>query len=143
MCIRDSYSAVLPGLGQAYNKDYWKIPVAYAGLAIPIYFYINNDKEYNRFRDAYKRRLAGFEDDEFFGQVNDDGLIEAQRFYQRNKEISLLVTAAIYVINIVDANVSAHLRQFNVSDDLSLQPDFQFDEFSGKTHYVMSLNYKF
>lgn len=137
------YSAVLPGLGQAYNKDYWKIPVAYAGLAIPIYFYINNDKEYNRFRDAYKRRLAGFEDDEFFGQVNDDGLIEAQRFYQRNKEISLLVTAAIYVINIVDANVSAHLRQFNVSDDLSLQPDFQFDEFSGKTHYVMSLNYKF
>ena len=87
--------------------------------------------------------MAGFEDDEFFGQVNDDGLIEAQRFYQRNKEISLLVTAAIYVINIVDANVSAHLRQFNVSDDLSLQPDFQFDEFSGKTHYVMSLNYKF
>lgn len=137
------YSAVLPGLGQAYNKQYWKIPIAYGGLATTVYFYIRNDNEYNRFRDAFKRRLAGFEDDEFFGRVTDQGLIEAQRFYQRNKEISLLVTAAVYVLNIVDANVSAHLRQFNVSEDLSLQPDFRFDEFSGKTSLGMSLNFKF
>jgi len=137
------YSAVLPGLGQAYNEQYWKIPIAYGGLATTVYFYIRNDKEYDRFRDAFKRRLAGFEDDEFFGQVTDQGLIEAQRFYQRNKEVSLLVTVAVYVLNIVDANVSAHLRQFNVSEDLSLTPDFNFDELSGKTSLGMSLNFRF
>ena len=68
------YSAVLPGLGQAYNKKYWKIPIVYAGLGVGLYFYIDNNKEYNRYREAYKRRLAGFEDDEFFGTVTSDGL---------------------------------------------------------------------
>ena len=61
------YSAVLPGLGQAYNKKYWKIPIVYGALATGIYFYNQNDKNYNRYRNAYKRRLAGFTDDEFYG----------------------------------------------------------------------------
>ena len=61
------YSAVLPGLGQAYNKKYWKIPIIYIGMASGVYFYVQNDKDYDRFRNAYKRRLAGFTDDEFFG----------------------------------------------------------------------------
>ncbi|MEM9680813.1 MAG: DUF5683 domain-containing protein, partial [Bacteroidota bacterium] len=59
------YSAVLPGLGQAYNKKYWKIPIVYAALGTGVYFYIQNNNEFNRYRDAYKRRLAGFTDDEF------------------------------------------------------------------------------
>ena len=50
------YSAVLPGLGQAYNKKYWKIPIVYGALASGIYFYKQNDKDYNRYRNAYKRR---------------------------------------------------------------------------------------
>jgi len=126
------YSAVLPGLGQAYNGKYWKIPIAYAGLGVGIYFYLENDKQYDRYRDAYKRRLAGFEDDEFFvngvARVSTDGLIRAQKFYQRNKEVSLLVTAGIYVLNIIDANVDAHLQQFNVSEDLSFKPAVNFDD---------------
>mgnify|MGYP001417547654 FL=1 len=61
------YSAVLPGLGQAYNKKYWKIPIVYGALGAGIYFYKKNDTDYNRYRSAYKRRLAGFTDDEFFG----------------------------------------------------------------------------
>lgn len=141
------YSAVLPGLGQAYNGKYWKIPIAYAGLGVGIYFYLNNDKEYNRYRSIYKRRIAGFRDDEFIvdGQerVTDEGLIRAQRFYQRNKELSLLITVGIYALNIIDANVDAHLQQFNVSEDLSLKPAVNFDQYTGKTGYGLSLNYNF
>ena len=109
------YSAVLPGFGQAYNKKYWKIPIVYAALGTGIYFYSTNNKEYNRYRDAYKRRLAGFEDDEFYNRVTLDGLQRAQRFYRKNKEVSLLVTSGIYALNIIDANVDAHLLQYNVN----------------------------
>ena len=70
------YSAVLPGLGQAYNKKYWKIPIIYAGMATGVYFYLQNDKDYDRFRNAYKRRLAGFTDDEFYG--DNEGLVIAE-----------------------------------------------------------------
>jgi hypothetical protein len=142
------YSAVLPGLGQAYNGKYWKIPLVYAGIGTGIYFYLNNDKKYDRYRSAYKRRLAGFTDDEFYNAngtpgITNDGLIRAQRFYQRNKELSLLVTIGIYALNIIDANVDAHLQQFNVSEDLSLRPSMNIDEYSGKPGYVLSLNYNF
>lgn len=142
------YSAILPGLGQAYNGKYWKIPIAYAGLGVGIYFYLDNDKQYDRYREAYKRRLAGFKDDEFYvnpenPRVTTDGLIRAQKFYQRNKEVSLLVTAGIYILNIIDANVDAHLQQFNVNEDLSFKPAVNFDEYAGKTRYGLSLNYNF
>ena len=141
------YSAVLPGLGQAYNGKYWKIPIAYAGLGIGIYFYLDNDRQYDRYRDAYKSRLAGKETDEFFvdgvARVSTDGLIRAQKSFQRNKEVSLLVTAGIYILNIIDANVDAHLQQFNVSEDLSFKPAVNFDEYSGKTRYGLSLNFNF
>jgi hypothetical protein len=70
-------------------------------------------------------------------------LIRAQRFYQRNKELSLLVIAGIYALNIIDANVDAHLQQFNVSEDLSLKPAFNFNEHTGKTGYGLSLNFNF
>jgi hypothetical protein len=56
------YSAVLPGLGQAYNKKYWKIPIVYA-IGTSLYFYLNSNKKYNQYRDAYKRRLEGYSDD--------------------------------------------------------------------------------
>lgn len=137
------YSAVLPGLGQAYNKKYWKIPIVYAGLGIGIYFYVDNNKEYNRYRDAYKSRLAGFENDEFFGVVTTDGLQEAQKNYGRNREISLLVTIAIYALNIIDANVDAHLLQFNVDDNLSLRPHYKLNEFDNKSDLGLTLNFKF
>lgn len=142
------YSAILPGLGQAYNGKYWKIPIAYAGLGIGVYFYINNDQQYDRYRSIYKRRLAGHLDDEFVGpggqlRVTNDGLIRAQRFYSQNKEISILVIAGIYALNIIDANVDAHLQQFNVSEDLSVKPSINFDHFTGRAGYVLSLNYNF
>ncbi len=140
------YSAIVPGLGQAYNGSYWKIPIAYAGLGTGVYFYLENDKEYNRFRDAYKNRLAG-RPDEFtvdgVQQISNDRLIDAQEYYQKNKEISILVTVGVYILNIIDANVEAHLRQFNVDEDLSVKPGLDYDALSGKTNYGLTLNYRF
>ncbi|WP_188654490.1 DUF5683 domain-containing protein [Yeosuana aromativorans] len=137
------YSAVLPGLGQAYNKKYWKIPIVYGALGTGIYFYTNNNKEYNRYRDAYKRRLAGFEDDEFFGRIDLNGLQRAQKFYRKNKEISLLVTIGIYALNIIDANVDAHLLQYNIDKNLTLAPHFKFNEMDAKSDLGLTLNFNF
>lgn len=141
------YSAVLPGLGQAYNKKYWKIPVIYAGMAAGVYFYLKNDKEYDRFRNAYKRRLAGYTDDEFYGTgttpiISNDRLIDAQKSSQKNKDVSIIVSIAFYLINIVDANVDSHLKQFNVSDDLSLRPNLDFNPIHTQANYGLSLTYR-
>lgn len=141
------YSAVLPGLGQAYNGRYWKIPIVYAALGVGTYFYINNDNEYHRYRDAYRIRLAGGTNDEFSDEngtplISDSGLQDAQEFYQRNKEVSLLVMIGLYALNIIDANVDAHLQQFNVSENLALKPAYNFNTFTGKTDFGLSLNFK-
>ncbi len=140
------YSAVLPGLGQAYNKKYWKIPVIYAGMAVGVYFYIQNDQEYDRFRNAYKRRLAGFTDDEFWGDgataiVSDERLRDAQKDAQRNKDLSIVVTGVFYLLNIIDANVDAHLQQFNVNEDLTLEPNFNINPINSQANYGVSLKY--
>nr|WP_321222785.1 DUF5683 domain-containing protein [uncultured Psychroserpens sp.] len=136
------YSAVLPGLGQAYNKKYWKIPLVYAAIGIPVYLYIQNDRDLDLYRDAFKRRLAGFNDDQF-QNISDDGLIRAQQQLRRNKELSLLIAIGMYALNIVDANVDAHLLQFNVDEDLSLRPHFKFDQMENNTNLGVTLNFKF
>lgn len=137
------YSAILPGLGQAYNKKYWKIPLAVGGIAAGIYFYEHNNKDYKRYRDVYKRRLAGYTDDEFFPRVTNDGLVRAQKTLKRNKELSLLITIGIYALNIIDANVDAHLLQYNVDQNLALQPHFQYNEKENSTDLGLTLNFKF
>jgi hypothetical protein len=136
------YSAILPGLGQTYNKKYWKIPIVYGAIGTSMYFYVNNNKNYHSYRDAYKRRLAGYNDDQY-QFLDDSRLIQAQRFYQRNRDLSLLVTAAFYVLNIVDANVDAHLIQFNVNEKLSFNPDIYQNDFTAKPNLGLSINYKF
>lgn len=142
------YSAILPGLGQAYNKKYWKVPIVWGAIGAGVYFYVSNDKQFDRYRDAYKRRLAGFKDDEFYGpndtpSISDDGLIRAQQQFRRNKEVSLLVTLLLYSLNIIDANVDAHLLQFNVDKNLSLSPHYQFNQLENSTDLGLTLNFKF
>jgi hypothetical protein len=137
------YSAIVPGLGQAYNGSYWKIPLVYAGIGTSLYLVLENDKQYNRYRDAYKSRLAGFENDEFQNILSDDGLINAQKQFRQNKEFAILATAAFYLLNIVDANVDAHLKQFDVSEDLSIRPVFEPNFLSGNIDYGLTLNFKF
>ena len=141
------YSAVVPGLGQAYNKKYWKIPIIYAGMAAGVYFYLQNDQDYDRFRSAYKRRLAGFTDDEFYGDneeplISSQRLIDAQKTAQKNKDVSIIVSIAFYLLNIIDANVDSHFRQFNVSNDLSLKPKLDFNPVNAQSNYGLSFTYR-
>ncbi|WP_235830354.1 DUF5683 domain-containing protein [Paenimyroides tangerinum] len=139
------YSAVVPGLGQIYNKSYWKVPIVYAGIGTGMYFYIDNQKKYLEYRNEYKRRLQGIHDvsDPKFGRLDNDRLITGQRYYQKNRDLSLVITIAIYALNIVDANVDAHLQQFNVDDDLSFRPSFQYNEFNGTYQFGAQLTFKF
>lgn len=142
------YSAVLPGLGQAYNKKYWKIPIVYAAIGTGFYFYLDNNKLYKQYRNAYKRRLAGFTDDEFYGPgdtpfLSEEALIRAQRTLKRNKELSMLVTVGLYVLNIIEANVDAHLLQYNLDENLALKPFIDFNNPNYTTQIGLSLNIKF
>jgi hypothetical protein len=148
------YSAILPGLGQAYNKKYWKIPIVYGAIGTGIYFYKRNNDNYDRYRTAFKRRKAGFTDDEFYDingsgiepgnpDVSDDALQDGQEFYQRNRDLSLLITIGLYVLNIIDANVDAHLKQFNVNDNLSFQPYLYQNEINSRVNYGFSITFDF
>lgn len=139
------YSALVPGLGQAYNKKYWKIPIVYAGLGAGIYFYSWNHNKYKGFRNEYKRRLAGTADPNhpIYGNLDDDVLIRGQKFHQKNRDLSALITAGIYILNIVDANVDAHLIQFNVNDNLSLKPQLNENDWNAGYNYGLSLSYQF
>lgn len=135
-------SAIVPGLGQAYNKKYWKIPIVYGAIGTGVYVYNNNNNEYRRYRNAYKQRLKGLED-EFSGQFSNNTLINAQRTFQRNRDLSLLVTVGLYVLNIVDANVDAHLKQFNVSNDLSFTPQVFQTDLNQQQNLGISITYQF
>lgn len=140
------YSAILPGLGQAYNKKYWKVPLVYAAIGIPTYLFITNDRELDLYRDEYKKRLAGYQqgrDNDPYPSVSEEGLIRAQQQLRRNKELALLLAIGMYALNIVDANVDAHLLQFNVDEDLSLRPHFKYDEMENTTNLGLTLNFKF
>lgn len=142
------YSALLPGLGQAYNKKYWKVPIVWGVVGAGVYFYVRNDKQFDRYRDAYKNRLAGFKNDEFYGTgdtplISNDGLIRAQDQFRRQKELSLIITFGLYALNILDANVDAHLLQFNVDENLSLSPYYQYNEMENTSDLGLTLNFKF
>lgn len=136
------YSAILPGLGQAYNKRYWKIPLVYGAIGASLYFYSWNNDKYDVYRTAYKDRLAGTPDPQY-NYLSDNQLISAQEFYQKNRDVSMLFAVAFYVLNIVDANVDAHLLQFNVNDNLSFNPNLEYNNFNRETNFGLSFNYKF
>lgn len=136
------YSAILPGLGQAYNKKYWKIPLVYGAIGTSMYYYLDSNKKYNQYRDAYKRRLEGYTDDNF-SYLDDSRLIAGQKFYKRNKDFSALFVVGFYVLNIIDANVDAALIQFNVNDNLSLKPNMYYNDVTLKSNVGLTLNYNF
>ena len=149
------YSAVLPGLGQLYNKKgaWWKIPVIYGGLATGVSLYSFNNDEFQRAREAFKRRQAGFTDDEFFdvnfdGQgpdVSDESLENVQENVQRTRDLWLVLTIVWYSLNIIEANVTAHLAQYNVSTQLSFdfEPYLELNPITNEPNYGMALVFKF
>lgn len=136
------YSAILPGLGQAYNKKYWKIPLVYGAMGTSLYFYMDSNKKYHQYRDAYKRRLEGYTDDNF-SYLDNSRLISGQKYYQRNRDLSALFVIAFYALNIIDANVDAALLQFNVDEKLSIRPIIYPNDVTLKTNVGLTFNYNF
>lgn len=142
------YSAVVPGLGQAYNGKYWKIPLVYGAIGGSVFAYISNDKEYSKLRKAFQIRLAGGTNDIYSNPdgtpiITNAGLERAQKISQRNKELSLLIAAAFYAIQIIDANVDGHLSQFDVDRDLSFKPYLDYNQSAVGTGYGFALSYTF
>ena len=141
------YSAVLPGLGQAYNKKYWKIPIVYGALGSGIYFYQSNNTNFNRARTAFKLRINE-KPDEFDGLngnifLSKDALISAQKSYKKDRDLSLLVTIGLYVLQIVEASVNAHLLQHNVDSNLSVTPSIIRNDLNNKAIVGTSVNFNF
>ena len=138
-------SAIIPGGGQVYNKSYWKVPVLYGGIAALIYFIDFNEKNYKTFRTAYifRNDLDSTTVDGFSTYTNDDLLVRRD-YYRRNRDLCYIITGVVYLLNIIDAYVDAHLKDFDVSDDLSLSthPYFNINA-KGSPAAGLSLCFKF
>ena len=114
-------SATLPGLGQIYNGRYWKVPIIYAGFGTLIYFIDFNNSNYNKWRRAWIARVDGNPhtvDD--FPFHSTEVIERAMNYYRRNLELNYMLAAALYLLNILDASVDAHLMNFDVGERLSM-----------------------
>jgi TM2 domain-containing membrane protein YozV len=137
-------SACFPGLGQIYNRKYWKAPVIYVALGGIGYWGITNQVKYK----YYSNNLRAANDDDV-NTINEtlyssDQLITQKKYYQKYRDISIMLGALVYLVNIIDANVDAHLRTFDVSDDLSLQLNpYSNLDYNNKLQAGLSLKLKF
>ena len=128
------YSAVLPGLGQIYNRKYWKVPLVYGGFASLGYFINFNNEEYVKFRQAYSDILDTDPNTNSFVELVTDPrslepgnigqlterLRKAKDYWRRNRDLLVIGTAVFYAVNIIDASVDAHFFNFDISDDLTI-----------------------
>ncbi len=119
------FSAVCPGLGQIYNKKYWKLPIIYVGLGAAAYFTVSNLNYYNNYNDALKQRDNYVnhigQPDQYYNIYSSSELSDIVSYYRKNVDLSIIIGVGIYLLQIVDANVDAQLHGFNVSDDISLK----------------------
>ena len=135
------FSAVLPGAGQAFNKKYWKIPIVYAAIGTSIYSYDFNQKRYWDYRNAYKSRKAGYNNDEFQNLIIDDNrLLDGADFHKKNRDLSMVFIVGFYILNILDANIDAHLKQYNVNENLTLKPYLDNGTYFNSESVGLSLN---
>ena len=146
------YSAILPGMGQIYNKKYWKAPIVWGSLAGTTYLYIDNNSIYKRYRTAFKLRKAGLQDEftliDAAGNttvlISEAGLENAQKQLRENRDLALLSSVLVYVLQIVEASVNAHLLQFNTDDILTFRPALMPDNMNlANTVVGFHLKYKF
>lgn len=141
-------SAIIPGLGQAYNKSYWKIPIIYAGGAALVYFLHNNHQQYLSFRTAYIIRTDGDDKtvDKYATKYREAATLSRGRDqYRRWRDYTFLYSLLFYGINVSEAYVYAHLKDFDISDELSMrvQPGV-IPTFHNKVvpAFTLSLNFK-
>jgi hypothetical protein len=130
------YSAVCPGLGQVYNKKYWKLPIIYGAGGAFAYFAGYNQIQYKKFRDAY---VNGSPDTPSYidGVYYDYEILPTGRdYYRRYRDLCVLGLGAIYFLNIVDAMIDAHFFNYDVSDDLTMRLEPVIFESPGMTAAV-------
>ncbi|MEQ8583038.1 MAG: DUF5683 domain-containing protein [Marinoscillum sp.] len=140
-------SAVLPGLGQAYNNQYWKIPLIYGGGLIFGHYINYNNQIYNEMRNSL---IAEVDSDPntvnpYKDRFQETALTRNRDAFRRNRDLLILIGAAFYLLNVVDAHVSAHLNEFDVNDNLSLKvsPSIQSTPlFSQALGFSISLSIK-
>jgi hypothetical protein len=132
------FSAIVPGAGQFYNKKYWKLPILYGGAAVIGLSIEYNNRYYKIFREAYQLRVDGDSTTiDKFDPVNTDvdvtypdaeALMTRKDYYRRTRDLMWVIGSVVYVLNIIDAYVDAHLNNFDISDNLSMrtEPVLQF-----------------
>ena len=114
-------SAVLPGLGQVYNRQYWKVPLIIGGGVMLGHYIKYHDRLYNSFRSAL---IAESDADArtvnpYFG-LNTETLQANVDQLRRDRDYLMIMTTFFYLLNIVDAHISAHLHEFQINDALSM-----------------------
>ena len=115
-------SAIIPGLGQYYNKKYWKIPIIWGAYTASIYAISFNNKQYLYVKDIYRLYVAGDASTlELYGAGRTEYLKNVKDSYKRSRDLMFLVTMGLHALNIIDANVDAHFFTFDVSPNLSLK----------------------
>jgi hypothetical protein len=123
------YSAVIPGLGQIYNKKYWKVPILYAGIGALIYSISFNHGYYQKFKKCYISHTDGDPETNYdFSYLGvwttnqpDENIRSAMDFYRRYRDMSVLGLAGLYLANIIDATVDAYFFDYDVSQDLAIR----------------------
>ena len=115
-------STICPGAGQIYNKSYWKVPIVIGGFATMAYIIDWNARGYNRYKRAYELVADGDDTtiDEFNGRYSAELLRNTKNSFRRSRDMAIIYTLALYVLNIVDAHVDAQLKDYDVSDDLAM-----------------------
>ncbi|MEO8711805.1 MAG: DUF5683 domain-containing protein [Parafilimonas sp.] len=126
------HSAIIPGWGQAYNREYWKIPIVYGALAVPGSLFIYNNNWYQRTKDAYNILVNGGDSSKIYPDlkgVSAESLQYYRNAFRKNRDYSVLFFLLVWGLNVVDATVFGQLKDFDVSNDLSMhiQPDFNIN----------------
>ena len=120
---------ICPGAGQIYNKSYWRVPIVVGGFATTIYCIDWNNRGYQRFKKAYRLKadydanpelFPNGSPDEFGGRYSTSFLKNLRNSYRRNRDLCIILTAGLYILQAVDAHVDAHLRSYDISKDLSV-----------------------
>lgn len=138
-------SACLPGLGQVYNKKYWKLAIIYPAMGGLGYGFTWNQQYFKYYRDALRVR---YDDDpntvDPLVNYSDDYIVTLKNYYQRYRDLCVIGFAAVYVLQIVDAAVDAHLFYFDVGPDLSMnwQPYYTTDSFGSSTGISFRLGFR-
>ena len=143
-------SAILPGWGQAYNKQYWKIPLAYGIIAIPVGTFIYNNNFYKKMKFAYEARYKEAQGDPSdvpfidpeLERLSIDNLINYRNAYRRDRDYSVLFFLLAWGFQVMDATVFAHLKQFDVSNNLSMQMRPQLDPITRNAGFTLSFQLK-